>query len=550
MEEVSFCLGDTVFVLDDDNEWYEAVVTKVHKEGTYTVKCVETRRTLRRIERLEAERPPPPTKPTKKRGRDGRIAPADFKKALMRGLKKGLRKGITRSFRPRGPKSKGRVEISDVKPWSEYVSSKKSKKEEKEEESSPKNNTTGSNILLQKITAYDFDPEINNIVRLWRGDITDLATDAIVNAANNGLHSGGGICGAIFRKAGHRKLGKACNAKGRQCTGHAVLTEGFALNAKYVAHAVGPSGRRPALLANCYRNVLDLCLQNKLRSIAFCCISTGIFGFPNELAARVAVKTVREWIEEDRENRIKAFDAIVFCVYDVQDLKLYRKYMPCAFPRQKVSSPIGDDAAILLAPNTTAQERERADEIEVADEKALRDRKEKWKSGSRGVGWGKRRKPKKQVATQETGKEEAALMNVGDRVSVGAKGEGVIRYVGMVENLPLGYWIGIELDELEGKHNGTVKGTKLFECKPGYGLCVRPKRVEYVNDEEKANVLRDLRKQLAFSGLRKRMQEREKEQKDFEKEQQEYREAQARASSAGKGLFTLVMMKDGHPRGF
>ena len=120
-----------------------------------------------------------------------------------------------------------------------------------------------------------------------------------------------------FERQDNESWAKRVTRKGVNVPGHAVLTDGFALHAKHVAHAVGPSGRRPALLANCYRNVLDLCLQNKLRSIAFCCISTGIFGFPNELAARVAVKTCREWIEEDRDNRVKAFDAIVFCVYVV-----------------------------------------------------------------------------------------------------------------------------------------------------------------------------------------------------------------------------------------
>ena len=149
--------------------------------------------------------------------------------------------------------------------------------------------------------------------------------------------------------------------------------------------------------------------------------------------------------------------------------------MPCAFPRQNVTGQIDSEALTLLAPGTTAQERKRADEIEVADEKALRDRREKWKS--QGGGWGMRKKPKPKKATKDTGKDEAALMSVGDRVTVGAKGEGTIRYVGTIENLPLGFWIGIELDEREGKHDGEVKGTRIFQCEPGHGLCVRPKRV-------------------------------------------------------------------------
>ena len=90
---------------------------------------------------------------------------------------------------------------------------------------------------------------------------------------------------------------------------------------------------------------------------------------------------------------------------------------------------------------------------------------------------GNAKKPKPKKATKDTGKDEAALMSVGDRVTVGAKGEGTIRYVGTIENLPLGFWIGIELDEKEGKHDGEVKGTRIFQCEPGHGLCVRPKRV-------------------------------------------------------------------------
>ena len=150
--------------------------------------------------------------------------------------------------------------------------------------------------------------------------------------------------------------------------------------------------------------------------------------------------------------------------------------MPCAFPRQNVTGQIDSEALTLLAPGTTAQERKRADEIEVADEKALRDRREKWKK-SGGARWGMRKSSKPKKATADTGKDEAALMCVGDRVTVGSKGQGTIRYVGMIENLPLGFWIGIELDEQEGKHDGEVKGTRIFQCEPGHGLCVRPKRV-------------------------------------------------------------------------
>lgn len=134
-------------------------------------------------------------------------------------------------------------------------------------------------------------------LELVEGDITRLPVDAIVNAANARLTPGGGVCGAIHRAAGPR-LAEACAAIGHCPTGEARITPGFDLSAKYVIHAVGPvwhggtRGERD-LLAGCYRYSVDLARHYKCRSIAFPAISTGIFGYPPEAAARVAVAASR-----------------------------------------------------------------------------------------------------------------------------------------------------------------------------------------------------------------------------------------------------------------
>jgi len=136
-------------------------------------------------------------------------------------------------------------------------------------------------------------------LELFPGDITTLALDAIVNAANEALLPGGGVCGAIHRKAGPR-LAEACAALGHCPAGSAVITPGFALPARHVIHAVGPVWRGGAageadLLAGAYRAALQLCADHKLASVAFPAISTGIYGYPLEAAAEIAVATARAW---------------------------------------------------------------------------------------------------------------------------------------------------------------------------------------------------------------------------------------------------------------
>ncbi|MBB3032629.1 O-acetyl-ADP-ribose deacetylase (regulator of RNase III) [Erythrobacter lutimaris] len=149
-----------------------------------------------------------------------------------------------------------------------------------------------------------------------RGDITQLDVDAIVNAANSSLLGGGGVDGAIHRAAGKRLL-EECRQLGGCETGQAKITGGYDLPARHVIHTVGPvwSGGdkgEPELLADCYRNSLELARENGLRSVAFPAISTGIYGFPIERAAPIAVATVRE--EAARHDG--AFDRILFVCFD------------------------------------------------------------------------------------------------------------------------------------------------------------------------------------------------------------------------------------------
>lgn len=147
-------------------------------------------------------------------------------------------------------------------------------------------------------------------------DITTLDVDAIVNAANSDLAPGGGVCGAIHRAAGP-KLAADCRAVGRCPTGEVRITRGYDLPSRHVIHAVGPVWRggtagEDAALADCYRNALALAGQIKLRSIAFPAISTGIYGFPADRAARIAVRAVHEAMAAAPD----AFDRIVLCCFD------------------------------------------------------------------------------------------------------------------------------------------------------------------------------------------------------------------------------------------
>lgn len=163
-----------------------------------------------------------------------------------------------------------------------------------------------------------------SILEVVQGDITHQDTEAIGNAANQALAGGGGVDGAIHR-AGGPSLMSELKAKYKGCpTGSAVITGGGNLKAKYVIHAVGPrysgSPKDPEHLSGAYRKSLELCTQNKISSIAFPSISTGIYGYPVEEASRIALKTVMDYLKDHPEIKV-----VRFVLFDSRTFDVYKK---------------------------------------------------------------------------------------------------------------------------------------------------------------------------------------------------------------------------------
>lgn len=169
------------------------------------------------------------------------------------------------------------------------------------------------------------------MIKIVQGDITTLAVDAIVNAANQVMLGGGGVDRAIHDAAGP-ELYEACLkvpevSPGVRCpTGEARITPGFRLPAKYVIHTVGPVYRdgqhgEPEMLAPCYRNSLALAAENGCKSVAFPCISTGVFGYPKEEAAKIAVREVRMFLTQRRKDAEEM--EVIFCCFSEQDMIQY-----------------------------------------------------------------------------------------------------------------------------------------------------------------------------------------------------------------------------------
>lgn len=167
-----------------------------------------------------------------------------------------------------------------------------------------------------------------SVIEIRKVGITKLCTDAIVNAANDGLWEGGGVCGAIFKEAGSAELTKACNAIGGCKTGNAVITPGFKLPAKYIIHAVGPvwhggNQNEPKLLYSAYKQSLLVAKENDCHSIGFPLISAGIFGYPKEQAWRKAIQACLDFIKNNSDYEIE----IIFAVLDDEIKQIGKKVL-------------------------------------------------------------------------------------------------------------------------------------------------------------------------------------------------------------------------------
>lgn len=167
---------------------------------------------------------------------------------------------------------------------------------------------------------------IDSKIEIFKGNITVLKVDAIVNAANNSLLGGGGVDGAIHHAAGPKLL-EECRTLNGCKTGEAKITKGYNLSAKFVIHTVGPiwnggKHNEDGLLSNCYKNSLKLASDNQIRSIAFPAISTGVYRFPLERAANIAINEVKSFIE-----RSDFIAKVIFCCFDEKTYQAYKKIL-------------------------------------------------------------------------------------------------------------------------------------------------------------------------------------------------------------------------------
>ncbi|KAM3962062.1 macro domain-containing protein RSc0334 [Aphomia sociella] len=213
------------------------------------------------------------------------------------------------------------ITLDKVESWSKYVAtnkkdaleSKKPTLDDLEEFKKIQINTEKNKELAEKVS-------------IFKGDITKLEVDAIVNAANSRLKAGGGVDGAIHRAAGPL-LQQECDSLGGCPTGESKVTGGYNLPSKYVIHTVGPQDGSAQKLQSCYETCLSHQKLHRISTIAFPCISTGIYGFPNRLAAHIALRTARKFLETN-EN----VDRIIFCTFMPIDVAIYETLLQIYFP--------------------------------------------------------------------------------------------------------------------------------------------------------------------------------------------------------------------------
>ncbi|CAH0382042.1 unnamed protein product [Bemisia tabaci] len=211
-----------------------------------------------------------------------------------------------------------KVSLADIDTWDVYLS----------KNSDQLRNQLDARLKQGSLDVEEFtvDPDLAKRVSIFDGDITGLFVDAIVNAANSRLLGGGGVDGAIHRAAGPSLLEECKTLKGCP-TGDAKITGGYKLPAKYVIHTVGPQDGSDMDLRSCYEKSLQLCIEHDIHSVAFPCISTGVYGFPHERASIIATTTVRKFLQDN-----PSIERVIFCVFQEVDVKIYQNILQKVFP--------------------------------------------------------------------------------------------------------------------------------------------------------------------------------------------------------------------------